>query len=89
MESLALMVALIVLPAMFGGPISLILTLWNLERISVVRQVFIYILAIASMVVGIFLVLLHVSRGALFIGIMGVVTAALALWRVITRKRAR
>ena len=38
MESLALAVAIIVAPAMFGGPIALLVTLWNPTNMSRFRK---------------------------------------------------
>ena len=81
MESLALMVAIIVSPAMFGGPLALILSYWRLEKISKVRLVFIRVLSILGLIIGGFLLIKNISRGALTIGLVGVSTSLLALWR--------
>ena len=82
MESLALMVAVIVAPAMFGGPIALALSLWRLERISPLRRIVILVLSIASALIGIYLCIGGISRGAIFIGLMGIGSGAAALWRI-------
>ena len=82
MESLALLVAVIVAPAMFGGPIALVLSLWRLERISPLGRVVILVLSVASALIGIYLCLGGISRGAIFIGLMGIGSGAAALWRL-------
>jgi disulfide bond formation protein DsbB len=82
-ESLALLVALIVAPAMFGGPISLLLTLWRPEHISKLRRTIILFLAFSSALIGIYLIVGNISRGALIIGFMGLATGAIASWRVL------
>ncbi|MFM7624401.1 MAG: phosphatase, partial [Actinomycetota bacterium] len=56
MESLALLATLIVAPAMFGGPIALLLTLWKLSTVSKFREISIYFLSSSSCVVGVFLI---------------------------------
>lgn len=84
MESLALMVALIVAPAMFGGPIGLLLTLWRPTKMSRLRRIAIYALTSASIAIGLYLIFGRISNGAVMIGSSGVATGALAIWR--TRK---
>ena len=81
MESLALMVAIIVAPAMFGGPIALLLTLWRPQQISTLRRTVIVLLSMTSSLIGIYLVIGNISRGALLIGLTGILTGAFALWR--------
>ena len=85
MESLALVVAIIVAPAMFGGPIALLLALWRSDRIGSNRRYVIYFLSALSLLVGIYLVVGSISKGATLIGILGIVTGAAATWRA--RKR--
>jgi hypothetical protein len=80
-ESLALLATLIVLPSMFGGPISLLLTLWRFDSISLARRVVAIAVATLSMVVGLFLATGGISRGATLIGLSGITTGALAIWR--------
>jgi len=86
MESLALMVALIVAPAMFGGPIALVTSLIRRDRIGDSRARFIYILALLSMGVGLYLILGGISRGATTVGFLGTVTGAIA---ILFTRRAR
>ena len=81
MESLALLAAIIVSPAMYGGPLALLLTFWRRSKISKFRLYSIRILSVLALLSGSFLVLENVSRGALLIGLLGVSTSLLALWR--------
>ncbi|MFM8842875.1 MAG: phosphatase [Actinomycetota bacterium] len=87
MESLALLVALIVTPAMLGGPLALALTIFSKSKISKLRQNSIYILGSLSAAVGIYLLISLVSRGTTIIGVLGIVTGVLAIRR--TRKFTR
>ena len=82
MESLALVVAIIVAPAMFGGPIALLVTLWNPTKMSRFRKIFVYILASLSLLVGCFLIFENVSSGARNVGIFGIATGLFSIWRV-------
>ena len=81
MESLALAVAIIVSPAMYGGPLALLLTIWHRDKISKFRLYSIRILSILALLSGSFLVIENVSRGGLLIGLLGTSTSILALWR--------
>ncbi|MFM8383914.1 MAG: hypothetical protein ACKN96_02875 [Actinomycetota bacterium] len=82
MESLALAVAIIVAPAMFGGPIALLVTLWNPTNMSRFRKNFVYALASLSLIVGCFLIFENVSPGARNVGVLGIATGLIAIWRV-------
>lgn len=82
MESLALAVAIIVAPAMFGGPIALLVTLWNPTNMSRFRKNFVYTLASLSLIVGLFLIFENVSPGARNVGVLGIATGSIAIWRV-------
>lgn len=86
MESLALLVTLIVLPAMFGGPIVLLLSFWKPVQISRIRKSFIIGIAAPSALVGIFLVAGRISRGATIIGLIGLISGLIAIWRVTLRQ---
>ena len=81
MESLALAVAIIVSPAMYGSPLALLLTMRRRNKISKFRLYSIRILSILALLSGSFLVIENVSRGGLLIGLLGVSTSILALWR--------
>ena len=82
MESLALLVTILVSPAMFGGPLAFLLTLWRHERISNFRRAAIYLLASLSLLSGGMLIFQNVSRGALLIGVNGFVFGFLPIFRV-------
>ncbi len=82
MESLALLVSIIVFPAMFGGPIALLLSLYRPTGMSSFRRIFIIIFAILSSIVGIFLLVENVSRGANIIGALGLSTGLGSLWQL-------
>lgn len=82
MESLALTVSLIVFPAMFGGPLALILTFLPFIKRNRIAQFLVIYLAILSMIVGGYLLILNVSRGGTLIGITGLVTGVLSLMRI-------
>lgn len=82
MESLALMVAIIVSPAMYGGPLALFLTLWKKDSISKIRRSVITVLSIFASASGALLLIQGVSRGATIIGVVGLGTAAGAIWRI-------
>lgn len=82
MESLALTVSLIVFPAMFGGPLALILTFLPFLKRNRIAQFLLIYLAILSMIVGGYLLIMNVSRGGTLIGITGLVTGVLSLMRI-------
>ncbi len=82
MESLALLVTILVSPAMFGGPLAFFLTLWRREQISNFRRAATYLLASLSLLSGGMLIFQNVSRGALLIGINGLVFGVLAILRL-------
>ena len=87
MESLALAAAIIVSPAMFGGPLALLISLWKPRRISKFRRFFIYFLSAFSTLIGLFLIVENISPGARNVGILGIATGLTAIWRV--RKYSR
>lgn len=80
MESLALIVAIIVAPAMFGGPVALLTSLIRRDRIGAFRARFIYTLALLSIGVGLYLIFGGISRGALTIGLLGASTGTFAIY---------
>jgi hypothetical protein len=86
-ESLALAAAIIVSPAMFGGPLSLLISFWNPTNMSKFRRFFIYSLSSISTLVGLFLIFENISPGARNVGILGIATGLTAIWRV--RKYSR
>ena len=82
MESLALLVSIIVFPAMFGGPIALLLSLYRPAGMSRLRRIFIILSAILSIIVGVFLLIENISRGANVIGALGLSTGLGSLWQL-------
>ena len=82
MESLALLVTILISPAMFGGPLALFLTLWRREKISSLRRILIYFLSTLSLFSGALLVYQNVSKGGLIVGLIGISSAVCALFRV-------
>ena len=82
MESLALIVSIIVFPAMFGGPIALLLSLYRPALMSRLRSRIIILFAILSIIVGVFLLIENISRGANVIGALGLSTGLGSLWQL-------
>ena len=89
MESLALMVAIIVSPAMYGGPLALVLTFWRSASISKSRRIVITVLSIFASASGALLLIQGVSRGATIIGLIGLITSGFAMWRLRKLGRTR
>ena len=82
MESLALLASIILFPAMFCGPIALLLSLFRPASMSHFRRNFIILFAILSSIVGIFLLIENISRGANVIGALGLSTGLGSLWQL-------
>ena len=82
MESLVIAATIIVSPAMYGGPLALVLSLWKSQRIGLKRRLLIYFLSTTAIISGTFLVIQNISRGATIIGISGLVTAICAIERI-------
>ncbi|MBM3742922.1 MAG: hypothetical protein FJW46_01265 [Actinobacteria bacterium] len=82
MESLAFTVSLIVLPAMFGGPLALVLTFLPFIKRNRIAQFLLIYLAVLSMIVGGYLLILNLSRGGTLIGITGLFTGVLSLMKI-------
>lgn len=85
MESLAILAALIISPAMFGGPLALLLSLHRPAQASRLRKIAIYLLSVASTTSGLFLILGRISQGALAIGLLGALTGLYGAKRVFQR----
>jgi hypothetical protein len=84
MESLALLVSLIVLLTAFGGPISLALTFLPQRLLPLaVIKILAFLIAIIAIYVGGFLIISVNSIGARLIGSFGVITATIAIYRII------
>ena len=82
MESLVIAATIIVSPAMYGGPLALVLSFWKSQRIGLKRRLLIYFLSTTAIISGTFLVIQNISRGATIIGISGLVTAICAIERI-------
>ena len=84
MESLALLASLIVSLTALGGPISLALTYLpqRLLPLAVIR-IFAFLIALIAIFIGVFLVINVNSIGARVIGLFGITTAIIAIYRVI------
>ncbi len=82
MESLALLVTILISPAMFGGPLALLLALWRINQISSARRILIYFLSFLSLISGALILYQNVSRGGLVVGLIGIISAVIALVRV-------
>ena len=84
MESLALLVTLIISLTVLGGPISLLLTFipQRLLPLAVIKILAFAIAAIAILV-GIMLIINVNSIGALIMGVIGIATGIIAIYRVI------
>ena len=85
MESLALLAALIVSIAFIGGPLSFLLSfLKNLTgKLEIGRIFFLFLFGIPALLVGTYLVTQRISPGATFMGLIGISSSSLAMYRVI------
>ena len=84
MESLALLASLIVSLTALGGPISLALTYLpqRLLPLAVIKIVA-FLIALIAIFIGVFLLINVNSIGARVIGVFGITTAVVAIYRVI------
>jgi hypothetical protein len=84
LESLALLATLIISLTVLGGPISLLLTFipQRLLPLAVIKILAFAIAAIAILV-GIMLIINVNSIGALIMGVIGIATGIIAIYRVI------
>ena len=84
MESLALFASLIVSLTALGGPISLALTYLPQRLLPLaVIKIFAFLIALIAIFVGVFLLINVNSIGARVIGVFGITTAVVAIYRVI------
>ena len=84
MESLALFASLIVSLTALGGPISLALTYLPQRLLPLaVIKIFAFLIALIAILIGVFLVINVNSIGARVIGVFGITTAVVAIYRVI------
>ena len=84
MESLALLAVLLISLTVLGGPISLLLTFipQRLLPLAVIK-IWAFLFASVAILVGIMLIINVNSIGAVITGLIGITTAAFAIYRVI------
>ena len=84
MESLALLASLIISLTALGGPISLALTYLPQRLLPLaVIKILSFLMAMIAIFIGVFLVINVNSIGARVIGVFGITTAVIAIYRVI------
>ena len=84
MESLALLASLIISLTALGGPISLALTYLPQRLLPLaVIKILSFLIAMIAIFIGVFLVINVNSIGARVIGVFGIMTAVIAIYRVI------
>ena len=84
MESLALLAIVIISLTALGGPISLALTFLPQRLLPLaVIKILAFLIAVIAIFIGVFLMINVNSIGARIIGSFGVVTASMAIYRII------
>ena len=84
MESLALLASVIISLTALGGPISLVLTFLPQRLLPLaVLKILAFLIAVIAIFIGVFLMINVNSIGARIIGSFGVVTASMAIYRII------
>jgi ATP-dependent protease ClpP protease subunit len=84
LESLALLASVIISLTALGGPISLALTFFPQRLLPLaVIKILAFLIAVIAIFIGVFLMINVNSIGARIIGSFGVVTAAIAIYRII------
>jgi hypothetical protein len=84
MESLALLASLIVSLTALGGPIALALTFLPQRLLPLaVIKILAFLIALIAIYVGAFLIINVNSIGARVIGLFGISTALIAIYRII------
>ena len=84
MESLALFASLIISLTALGGPISLALTYLPQRLLPLaVIKILAFLIALIAIFIGVFLVINVNSIGARVIGVFGITTAVIAIYRII------
>jgi len=84
LESLAILAVFLISLTVLGGPISLLLTFipQRLLPLAVIK-IWSFVFASVAILVGIFLVINVNSLGALIMGVVGIATGIIAIYRVI------
>jgi len=84
LESLALLASVIISITALGGPISLALTFLPQRLLPLaVIKILAFLIAVIAIFIGVFLMINVNSIGARIIGSFGVVTASMAIYRII------
>jgi hypothetical protein len=84
LESLALLASLIISLTALGGPISIALTYLPQRLLPLaVIKILSFLIAMIAIFIGVFLVINVNSIGARVIGVFGITTAIIAIYRVI------
>ena len=84
MESLALLAIVIISLTALGGPISLALTFLPQRLLSLaVIKILAFLIAVIAIFIGVFLMINVNSIGARVVGSFGVMTASIAIYRII------
>jgi ATP-dependent protease ClpP protease subunit len=84
LESLALLASVIISLTALGGPISLALTFLPQRLLPLaVIKILAFLIAVIAIFIGVFLMINVNSIGARIIGSFGVVTASMAIYRII------
>ena len=84
MESLALLASVIISLTAMGGPISLALTFLPQRLLPLaVIKILAFLIAVIAIFIGVFLMINVNSIGARVVGSFGVITASIAIYRII------
>jgi hypothetical protein len=84
MESLALLASVIISLTALGGPISLALTFLPQRLLPLaVIKILAFLIAVVAIFIGVFLMINVNSIGARVVGSFGVMTASIAIYRII------
>uniref|UniRef100_UPI00404A7824 phosphatase n=1 Tax=Candidatus Nanopelagicus sp. TaxID=2518620 RepID=UPI00404A7824 len=84
MESLALLASVIISLTALGGPISLALTFLPQRLLPLaVIKILAFLIAVIAIFIGVFLMINVNSIGARVVGSFGVITASIAIYRII------
>jgi len=87
MESLALAALIVAGPALYGGPIAFLLSLFRPDKISRFRRWFVLTLATLAIISGVFSLYVAINEGyglrnIGWIGLLGLLTGTAAIWRL-------
>jgi hypothetical protein len=84
MESLALLASVVISLTALGGPISLALTFLPQRLLPLaVIKILAFLIAVIAIFIGVFLMINVNSIGARVVGSFGVMTASIAIYRII------